>query len=46
VTQAHRAQGFERYAVNFESFNPEAASFWMKYFDPLVYSLMRCPEAV
>jgi hypothetical protein len=32
-------------AVNFESFNPEAASFWMKYFDPVGLSVMRVPES-
>jgi ribosomal protein S18 acetylase RimI-like enzyme len=36
--------GFTRCSVDFESFNPEATRFWMKYFDPVVYSLMRRPE--
>jgi GNAT superfamily N-acetyltransferase len=31
-------------ALDFEAFNPEAASFWMKYFEPVCYSLMRVPE--
>jgi hypothetical protein len=31
--------------VNFESFNPEAAPFWMKYFDPVGLSVMRVPES-
>jgi GNAT superfamily N-acetyltransferase len=39
-------KGFTRCAVDFESFNPEAARFWMKYFDPVSYSLMRRPEAL
>jgi len=41
----YAARGFERCAVDFESFNPEAASFWVKYFEPVCYSLMRVPEA-
>ena len=40
------ALGFERCAVDFESFNPGTARFWMKYFDPVAYSLMRRPEAL
>ncbi len=32
-------------STNFEFFNPEAASFWMKYFEPVCYSLLRVPEA-
>jgi len=31
-------------ALDFEAFNPEAASFWMRYFTPVCYSLMRVPE--
>ena len=38
-------RGFERCSVDFESFNPEAANFWMKYFEPVCFSLMRHPEA-
>ncbi len=30
--------------VNFESFNPEAAAFWMKYFEPVGLSVVRAPE--
>jgi GNAT superfamily N-acetyltransferase len=37
-------QGYQRCAVDFESFNPEAAAFWMKYFDPVCLSLLRVPE--
>jgi GNAT superfamily N-acetyltransferase len=37
-------QGFRRCAVDFESFNPEAAVFWMRYFDPVCYSVLRVPE--
>ncbi len=32
--------------TNFESFNPEAASFWPRYFDPVCLSLMRVPEVL
>jgi GNAT superfamily N-acetyltransferase len=31
-------------SVDFESFNPEAAAFWMRYFHPICYSLLRTPE--
>lgn len=37
-------QGFRRCTVNFESFNPEATPFWLKYFTPACISLMRVPE--
>lgn len=37
-------RSFTRCAVDFESFNPEAAVFWMKYFTPVCLSLMRVPE--
>lgn len=36
--------GFERCSVDFESFNPEAAGFWMKYFKPVCLSVVRVPE--
>lgn len=32
--------------TNFESFNPEAAAFWPRYFRPVCYSLMRTPEVM
>jgi GNAT superfamily N-acetyltransferase len=41
-----RARGLARCSVDFESFNPEAASFWVKYFQPVCYSVMRVPERV
>jgi GNAT superfamily N-acetyltransferase len=44
--QDYAAKGFERCSVDFESFNPEAAHFWMKYFQPVCLSLMRHPEIV
>ncbi len=40
------ARGFERCAVDFESFNPEAAAFWVKYFEPVVFSAIRVPERI
>jgi GNAT superfamily N-acetyltransferase len=40
----YAGRGFTRMAVNFESFNPEAASFWPRYFQPVCLSLMRTPE--
>ncbi|MAT99719.1 MAG: hypothetical protein CL608_21475 [Anaerolineaceae bacterium] len=30
--------------LNFESFNPEAAAFWPRYFEPVCHSLLRVPE--
>jgi GNAT superfamily N-acetyltransferase len=41
----YAARGFERCAVDFESFNPEAAAFWMRYFEPVSLSVIRHPEA-
>ncbi|MBZ0288695.1 MAG: GNAT family N-acetyltransferase, partial [Anaerolineae bacterium] len=40
----YAAQGFKRCSVDFESFNPEAAVFWMRYFQPVCYSVTRIPE--
>lgn len=45
VLHDYEAQGRRYCAVNFESFNPEAVSFWMKYFQPVCHSLLRVPEA-
>jgi ribosomal protein S18 acetylase RimI-like enzyme len=42
----YQARGFTFCAVNFESFNPEAAAFWMKYFEPVCLSVVRVPEAL
>jgi GNAT superfamily N-acetyltransferase len=39
-------RGFVRCAVDFESFNPEAAAFWVKYFEPVCFSVIRVPEWV
>jgi ribosomal protein S18 acetylase RimI-like enzyme len=41
----YAGQGFTCCAVNFESFNPEAVSFWMRYFEPVCLSVLRVPEA-
>lgn len=40
----YRSRGFARCSVDFESFNPEAAVFWTRYFQPVCYSLFRVPE--
>ena len=42
----YQARGLKYCAVNFESFNPEATTFWMKYFEPVCFSLLRVPESV
>lgn len=42
--QDYANQGFTCCAVTFESFNPEAASFWPRYIEPVCYSLFRIPE--
>lgn len=40
----YAAQGFTRCSVDFESFNPDAAAFWPRYFEPVRLSLFRVPE--
>jgi len=35
------AEGYARCGVDFESFNPTASGFWLKYFTPYTYSLVR-----
>lgn len=40
----YAGRGFTACAVDFESFNPEAAAFWPRYFEPVCFSLMRVPE--
>jgi ribosomal protein S18 acetylase RimI-like enzyme len=40
----YAARGFTCCAVDFESFNPEAAAFWLKYFQPVGLSALRVPE--
>jgi ribosomal protein S18 acetylase RimI-like enzyme len=39
-------QGYQRCSVDFESFNPEAAQFWCRYFEPVSLSLIRVPEYI
>ncbi len=34
-------EGFTRLGVDFESFNPPARGFWLKYFTQYTYSVMR-----
>lgn len=36
-----RSQGYERCSVDFESMNTLAARFWMRWFEPVSYSLLR-----
>ena len=36
-----RSQGYERCAVDFESMNTLAARFWVRWFEPVSYSLVR-----
>ena len=36
--------GLQRCSVDFETFNPQASTFWMKYFTPVCLSVMRVPE--
>jgi GNAT superfamily N-acetyltransferase len=38
------ALGCPRCSVDFESFNPEAAAFWSRYFEPVCLSVTRAPE--
>lgn len=38
-------RGFAACSVDFESFNPEAAAFWLRYFQPVCFSLTRAPES-
>ncbi len=40
----YAGRGLTSCAVDFESFNPEAAAFWPRYFEPVCLSLMRVPE--
>ncbi len=42
----YQANGINYCAVTFESFNPEASSFWLHYFSPVCFSLLRVPEYV
>jgi ribosomal protein S18 acetylase RimI-like enzyme len=40
------ARGFSSCVLDFETFNPNAATFWPRYFDLVCYSLMRVPESL
>lgn len=42
----YRRRGYRRCAVDFESFNPEAAVFWPRYFEPVCLSVVRVPEKI
>jgi GNAT superfamily N-acetyltransferase len=39
-----RSQGYERCAVDFETMNFLASRFWLKWFEPVCYSLVRCVD--
>ncbi|NLT53933.1 MAG: GNAT family N-acetyltransferase [Actinomycetales bacterium] len=41
----YAGRGYTRCSTDFESFNPEAASFWPRYFTPVCLSMTRVPEA-
>ena len=41
----YQSQGLIYCAADFESFNPEAANFWLRYFTPVCYSVVRVPES-
>jgi GNAT superfamily N-acetyltransferase len=43
--QYYAEKGFNRCSVDFESTNPEASHFWLKYFDPVCISVMRILES-
>ncbi len=38
------SNGIQSCSVDFESFNPEAAAFWPRYFTSVCFSLVRVPE--
>ena len=40
----YQSRGYKYCAVTFEFFNPEAASFWPCYFEPVCLSALRVPE--
>lgn len=41
VISVHKAEGYTRLGVDFESFNPSARGFYLKYFLPYTYSVVR-----
>jgi GNAT superfamily N-acetyltransferase len=42
----HAKLGLRCCAVDFEAFNPEAAAFWLRHFQPVCLSVMRVPESL
>jgi len=44
--QDYTERGYQRCVLDFESVNPQASSFWLRYFQPVAYSLIRIPEWV
>ena len=42
----HAGLGKTCCAVDFEAFNPDATAFWLRHFQPVCLSLMRCPEVI
>lgn len=36
-----KSEGYTRLGVNFESFNPTARGFWLKYFNAYTHSVVR-----
>jgi GNAT superfamily N-acetyltransferase len=42
----YSTRGYDRCSVDFESFNPEAGSFWLRSFTPVCISMVRYPELV
>lgn len=40
----YRSLGYKHCSVDYESINPEASSFWQKYFTAVCFSLSRHPE--
>jgi len=44
VLTEYQGRGYRRCSVDFESLNPTAAAFWVRYFEPVVLSVIRNPE--
>ena len=40
----YTARGYTCSSVDFKSFNPEAVRFWLRYYQPVAYSVIRVPE--
>lgn len=40
----YAAKGYRRCTLDFESTNPYASAFWLRYFQPVAYSLLRILE--